>query len=113
MLRAILLYIIIIVALPIAFFRPFYGVLIYLWLSFGRPGDFVWPEFQFGYLQLVAAATLLGYLIFELQRSPFRLSGMTILLGLWVWLALRRFRHDCFRAPLFPLPLALVLPILK
>jgi probable O-glycosylation ligase (exosortase A-associated) len=88
MLRAILLYIIIIIAVPIAFFRPFYGVLIYLWLSFGRPGDFVWPEFQFGYLQLVAAATLLGYLIFELQRSPFRLSGMTILLGLWVWLAL-------------------------
>jgi hypothetical protein len=88
MLRAILLYIIIIVALPIALFRPFYGVLIYLWLSFGRAGDFVWSEFQFNYLFLIAGASLIGYLIFEMNRSPIRLSGLTLLLALWVWLAL-------------------------
>ena len=88
MLRGILLYIIIIVALPIAFFRPFTGDLIYLWLSFGRAGDFVWEDFQFAYLLLIACATLIGYLFFEMDRSPIRLSGMTLLLALWIWLAL-------------------------
>jgi probable O-glycosylation ligase (exosortase A-associated) len=74
-------------AVPIAFFRPFEGLLIYLWLSFGRIGDFVWSEYTFDYLAMVAASCLVGYVLFEMPRSPIRLMGMIPLLLLWVWLA--------------------------
>lgn len=88
MLRAILLCAVIVLAVPIAIFRPFYGVLIYLGLSFGRPGDFVWSAYTFDYLSWVAAACLIGYFSFEMNRSPIRLKGMVLLFLLWGWLAL-------------------------
>ena len=88
MVRAILLYAIVIVAVPIAIFRPFTGLLIYLWISFGRPGDFVWREYKIDYIVFVAAACLVGYLFSEINKSPIRLKGMVLLLMLWLWLAL-------------------------
>jgi len=88
MLRSLILSAIIIVAVPIALFLPFDGVLIYIWLSFGRAGDFVWAQYTFNYFAIVAAACLLGYVLFEMDRSPIRLRGMTLLLLLWMWLAL-------------------------
>jgi probable O-glycosylation ligase (exosortase A-associated) len=88
MLRAILLYALVIVATITGFLRPFSGLLYYLWLSFGRPGDFVWPNFKFDYLVWVAGATLLGYMIFEMGKSPIRTKGMWLLIVLWFWFAL-------------------------
>lgn len=87
MYRGVLLYVLVIVAVPIALLQPFNGLLIYLWVSFGRPGDFVWREYTFDYAVWIAAATLLGYLIFEMSRSPVRLKGMGLLILLWFWLA--------------------------
>jgi putative inorganic carbon (hco3(-)) transporter len=92
MLRSLLLYAIIVAAVPIALFRPFYGVLIYLWLSFGRGGDFVWPGYTFNYFTIVAWACLIGYAVFEMQRSPIRVKGMIPLLLLWLWLGLASVR---------------------
>lgn len=86
MYRAVFLYLLVIVAVPIALLRPFGGELIYLWISFGRPGDFVWPEYTFDYSIWIALATLLGYAIFEMHHSPVRLKGMRLLLLLWIWL---------------------------
>jgi probable O-glycosylation ligase (exosortase A-associated) len=88
MLRAILLYALVIVATITGFFRPFSGLLYYLWLSFGRPGDFVWPNFKFDYLVWVAGSTLLGYITFEMSKSPIRTKGMWLLILLWFWFAL-------------------------
>src|ERR1700688_4713299 len=88
MLRSLLFRAIILIALPVALFRPFAGVLIYLWLSFGRAGDFVWSDYSFDYLVLVACASLIGYLLFEMHQSPIRLKGMIPMLLLWLWLAL-------------------------
>jgi putative inorganic carbon (hco3(-)) transporter len=79
---------IIIITIPIALRRPFTGVLIYLLLSFGRPADFLWAAYSFGYLAIVAGACLIGYIVVDLKRSPVRLRGMTILLLLWIWLAI-------------------------
>jgi putative inorganic carbon (HCO3(-)) transporter len=87
MFRAVILYILIILAVPLALFRPFYGLLIYLWFNFGRPADFVWREYTFDYSIWLAGATLLGYAIFEMRRSPIRTKNMYLLLALWFWLA--------------------------
>jgi probable O-glycosylation ligase (exosortase A-associated) len=88
MLRGLFLRVIVALAIPIALFRPFAGLLIYLWLSFARPGDFVGREARFDYLVWIAGACLLGYAIFEAKRSPVRVKGMILLLMLWGWLAL-------------------------
>jgi putative inorganic carbon (HCO3(-)) transporter len=87
MLRVILFYILIIVAVITALIRPFYGLLFYLWFSFGRAGDFVWPNFLFDYEVCIAGATLLGYMLNEMGRSPVRLKGMRLVLLLWFWFA--------------------------
>jgi putative inorganic carbon (HCO3(-)) transporter len=88
MLRSLLFRAIILIALPVALLRPFTGLLIYLWLSFGRAGDFVWSDYSFDYLVLVACASLIGYSLFEINQSPIRLRGMIPMLLLWLWLAL-------------------------
>ena len=87
MLRSLFLRAIVVVAIPIALLRPFDGLLIYLWLTFGRAGDFVWSEYTFNYLAIVAVACLVGYAVFEMHRSPIRLKGMIPLVLLWIWLA--------------------------
>jgi putative inorganic carbon (HCO3(-)) transporter len=88
MLRALSLRVIFAFAVPIALLRPFQGLLIYLWFSFGRPADFVWRTERFDFLVWIAAACLLGYFLFELNQSPIRLRGMILLLLLWGWLGL-------------------------
>jgi putative inorganic carbon (HCO3(-)) transporter len=88
MLRAIFLYVLVILATITALFRPFSGLLYYLWFSFGRPADFVWPNFVFDYEVWIAGATLLGYAIWEMGKSPPRIEGMRLLVLLWVWFAL-------------------------
>lgn len=89
MLRGIIVRIVVFAGLPLAFFRPFWGVLFYLWYSHGRPNDFVWPEYAFesGAL-LIAVVTLAGYVIFEIHNSPPRLQGLVLLVMFWFWIAL-------------------------
>jgi probable O-glycosylation ligase (exosortase A-associated) len=88
MLRALILRVCVILAVPVALFRPFVGLLIYLWFSFARPGDYVWRGYRFDYVIWIAGACLLGYLLFEIHQSPIRLNGMVLLLLLWGWLGL-------------------------
>jgi putative inorganic carbon (HCO3(-)) transporter len=88
MLRAIFLYGLVILAVITALFRPFGGLLYYLWFSFGRPGDFLWPQFIIDYEVWIAGATLLSYFLMEMGKSPIRLTGMKLLLLLWIWFAL-------------------------
>jgi putative inorganic carbon (hco3(-)) transporter len=89
MLRGLLIRGLVLVGLPVAFLWPFGGLLFYLWYSHGRPNDYVWPAYQFdnGAL-LIAIATLVGYFLFELRRSPPRLRGLRILTLFWLWIAL-------------------------
>jgi putative inorganic carbon (hco3(-)) transporter len=88
MLRGLLVRFVVVVGLPLAFLRPFEGILFYLWYSHARPNDFVWPEYSFdkGAL-LIAIATGLGYLCFEMARSPLRLKGLKLLPLFWFWIA--------------------------
>jgi putative inorganic carbon (hco3(-)) transporter len=89
MLRGILIRAIVMAGLPVAFLWPFGGLLFYLWYSHGRPNDYVWSAYQFdsGAL-LIAVTTIIGYVLFELRRSPPRLQGLKILILFWLWIAL-------------------------
>ncbi len=89
MLRGIVIRLIVLVAVPISFFSPFQGILLYLWYSHFRPNDFVWPAYSFkNGASLIAIATLLGYALFEMHRSPPRWRGLVIVTLFWGWIAL-------------------------
>src|SRR5262249_25573261 len=72
---------------PISFFSPFSGVLLYLWYAHFRPNDFIWPQYAFktGAL-LIAGATLAGYFVFEFHRSPLRWRGLVTITLFWLWI---------------------------
>ena len=89
MLRGLLIRFLVVVALPVAFLRPFEGILFYLWYSHARPNDFVWPEYSFDKgAYLIAIAIGLGYFLFEMGRSPLRLRGLHLLPLFWLWIAI-------------------------
>src|SRR5258708_15780537 len=87
MVRGIVVRLLVFLAVPIAFFSPFNGILWYLWYSHFRPNDFIWPQYAFksGAL-LIAVATLAGYCLFELPHSPPRWRGLIIVTLFWLWI---------------------------
>lgn len=89
MIRGVLVRLIVMVAVPIAFFSPFNGVLWYLWYSHFRPNDFIWPQYAFksGAL-LLSGATLAGYVFFEMRHSPPRWRGLILVVLFWMWIGL-------------------------
>ena len=76
MLRGILVRAFVYLGAPIAVLQPFYGILLYLFYTHSEMPAFVWAGWGFynGGI-ILALATLLGYLVFELQRSPIRLKA--------------------------------------
>ncbi len=86
MLRAIALYALVLVGMPLSLFQPFSGLLLYLFFAHGHPADFVWPGYIFNYGLFLAPSLLLGYVLFELRKSPPRLRGMLLLIAFWGWL---------------------------
>jgi probable O-glycosylation ligase (exosortase A-associated) len=87
--RDLILLIIIAVSIPISFFRPYFGILIWTWITFFNPHRFTW-----GYMYnapvaaVIAVPTLLGCL-FTSNINRQILKRETILLaGLWVWFSI-------------------------
>ncbi len=85
--RQFLIFSIVVIAVPLAFFVPFTGLVSYVAIAYVRPHQWAYmPATQVSLW--VAVATLLGYIIFELtRRSPQLLSNILILL-LWAQIGL-------------------------
>ena len=88
MLRALGFYALVAVGVPLSLVQPFSGLLLYLFFAHGHPADFVWPGYIFNYGLLLVPALLIGYVLFELKKSPPRIRGMVLLLFFWAWLAM-------------------------
>jgi putative inorganic carbon (HCO3(-)) transporter len=89
MFRGLLIRFVVVAGLPLAFLQPFAGLLMYLWYSHARPNDFVWSEYSFDQgATLLAGTTILGYLLFEIRRSPPHLKGLKLIPLFWLWIAL-------------------------
>src|SRR5215813_12633738 len=85
--RQLLIFSIVILLAPMAFFAPFTGLVSYVAIAYVRPHEWAYlPEAQFSFA--VAIATLLGYAIFEFTRRAPRLLPNTLLLLLWLQLAI-------------------------
>ena len=89
MLRGIVLRIFLVIAIPLALVRPVTGLMLYLFYSHFRLNDFVWREYQIwnGAFYL-AIATIVGYLVFEMRRSPIHFKNLKLIVCFWIWIAL-------------------------
>ena len=72
MLRDLLVFSMVMLSLPLAFKRPFLGMLVFSWLAYMRPQDLCWGfarEMRFSFY--VALAMLLGWFAHETRQRRF------------------------------------------
>ena len=87
--RDIVLTLFVLGAVPMMVYRPFVGLLFWMWLGFMNPHRLTWGfAFDFPFVQIVAIATLLGLIA---SREPKRIPGgavitLWILFSIWVTL---------------------------
>jgi probable O-glycosylation ligase (exosortase A-associated) len=84
--RGIILVVFFLGSIPVCFFRPFYGVLLWIILAFVNPEWYAWGAGSWlPWAMLVAIPTLLGALVF--LRGWHRLVSreVLILVALWTW----------------------------
>jgi probable O-glycosylation ligase (exosortase A-associated) len=85
--RQILVFTLMALLVPLAFFMPFTGLVSYISIAYTRPHEWAYmPGMQLSLA--VAVATLLGYAIFELTRRAPQLLPNVLILLLWAQLAL-------------------------
>jgi len=87
--RDLLLFVIIVVSIPISFFNPFFGILVWTWITFFNPHRFTWGfMYHFPLAAAIAVPTLLGCL-FTSDINRRILKRETLLLaGLWAWFSI-------------------------
>lgn len=84
--RDLIVMIIILGSAPICFFSPYYGLLVWTWISYFNPHRFAWGvAYGFPVAEVIAVPTLAG-LIFagDSNRRIFKRETF-LLLGLWMW----------------------------
>jgi probable O-glycosylation ligase (exosortase A-associated) len=73
-------------ALPVCFFRPFWGILMWTIVSLLNPHAFMWSlRYDFPWALAVALATLGGYVIFAFDWQRLVSWENGLILALWIW----------------------------
>jgi putative inorganic carbon (HCO3(-)) transporter len=86
--RDIVVLAIILGSLPICFLRPFYGIGLWTVVAFMNPHRMSWGVARdFPVAELIAVATLLGFLIFEHKLANLWRRESVLILLLWAWFA--------------------------
>ena len=84
--RDIILFVIIAISIPISFFRPYYGILIWTWITFFNPHRFTWGfMYSFPVAAVIAVPTLIGLLFTSNINRSFLKRETILLAGLWLW----------------------------
>ncbi len=84
--RDIILFVIIAISVPISFFRPYYGILIWTWITFFNPHRFTWGfMYSFPVAAVIAVPTLIGLLFTSNINRSFLKRETILLAGLWLW----------------------------
>ena len=90
--RDLILLIIIVISIPVSFFRPYFGILMWTWITFFNPHRFTWGfMYNFPVAAVIAVPTLAGCL-FTSNINKNLLKRETLLLaGLWIWFCITYF----------------------
>lgn len=98
--RDLLLFIIIAISIPISFFRPYFGILMWTWITFFNPHRYTWGfMYNFPIAAVIAVPTLVGCLFTTNINKQFLKRETVLLAVLWIWFGIT-FLH-AMQIPLF------------
>ncbi len=98
--RDLLLFIIIAISVPISFFRPYFGILVWTWITFFNPHRYTWGfMYNFPVAAVIAVPTLAGCFFTSSINKRFMKWETLLLIGLWIWFVIT-FLH-AMQVPLF------------
>ena len=76
-------------SLPVCFFRPFYGIVLWIVVAFLNPQSFTWgAAYIFPFALAVAVPTLLGMLLFDRRFERLLSFKSGLLFILWIWFSI-------------------------
>jgi probable O-glycosylation ligase (exosortase A-associated) len=85
--RDALVLVLVMATIPLAFYRPFFGLLGFSWLAYMRPQDLAWGTAADLPLSKYVAGALWLSLMLRGRINPFRSSIVTwVMMALWLWL---------------------------
>src|SRR5712664_750908 len=100
LMRDLILFIIIAISIPISFFRPYIGILMWTWITFMNPHRYTWGfMYNFPVAAVIAVPTLVGCLFTSNINKKFLKRETILLAGLWIWFCIT-FLH-AMQVPLF------------
>jgi probable O-glycosylation ligase (exosortase A-associated) len=98
--RDMILFLIIAISVPISFFRPYFGILVWTWVTFFNPHRYTWGfMYNFPVAAVIAVPTLAGCLFTSNINRKFMKTETLLLAGLWIWFCIT-FLH-AMQVPLF------------
>ncbi len=75
-------------AAPVCLFNPYFGVLMWYWVTYFNPHRFTWSfAYDFPVAAVIAAPTLLGTLFAKKSMRSLAVRESVLLLALWAWYA--------------------------
>src|SRR5256885_376002 len=84
--RDLFLLVIILGSVPISFFEPFYGVLVWTWIAYFNPHRYTFNYmYDFPVAAVIAAPTLLGIIFSRKINRDFMVRETALLGVLWGW----------------------------
>jgi len=87
MMRDVLVLAIILGSVPICFFRPYFGVLMWVWVAYFNPHRFTYGmAYNFPVSTVIAIPTLLGILFFRKVNHRIFVRETVMLLFFWAWI---------------------------
>src|SRR5262245_34389613 len=73
-------------SLPVCFFRPFYGIALWVVVSFLNPQSFIWSYgATFPWALSIGLATLAGFGLWEFNLRGLKSREAGLILLLWTW----------------------------
>ena len=72
-------------SVPFCFFRPFYGVSLWIVIAFLNPHRFAWAAQEYPIAMAIAVPTILGLLCFSRDWKALRTREFGLLVLLWGW----------------------------
>jgi len=98
--RSVLVLAIILGSVPICFFRPYIGALMWIWVAYFNPHRFTWGfAYDFPVSMVIAIPTLLGILFFRKLNRRIFVRETVMLMVFWIWITITYF--NATQVPLF------------
>lgn len=84
--RDLVLLVIILASIPVAFFEPYYGILVWIWIAYFNPHRYTFSYmYNFPVAMVIAIPTILGLFFTRKVNRNILTKESLLLFALWIW----------------------------